>query len=485
MSSSPESTAPVIVVVEDDPIQRRLMTVVLSEAGWRPVMATTAREALGLLEREQGAVVVLDLVLPDQSGEELLARLRERFPDIPVIVVSAQESVERAVALMQRGVYDYQVKPVDPDRIVRVIERALHEKALEARVVELQREVRSSYRFDEIIGASPQMQRLYDQMEQVLKTPVTVFIAGESGTGKELVAKALHYHGARARGPFVTLNCGAIPESLQESELFGHERGAFTGAVAAHRGRFEQANGGTLFLDEVGELSLSTQTRLLRAIQESTVQRLGSTATIPVDVRIMSATHRDLEAMVAAGTFREDLFYRIMVFPIELPPLRDRREDVPALLRHFLRHYRTEFGAGDREFDNDAVDVLVKYDWPGNVRELENVVQRSLVSAHRGPIRVAELPPKLVLRAMGIADRAIASGAEPAELEGIVPLADLERRAIESALRQLEGNVSLAAQRLGIGRATLYRRLAQYGLLIGATLPGGTGATSGPTGNGR
>ena len=278
---------------------------------------------------------------------------------------------------------------------------------------------------------------------------------------------------ARAKGPFVALNCGAIPESLQESELFGHEKGAFTGAIGTHRGRFEQANGGTLFLDEIGELSLSAQTRLLRVLrvlrvlQESEIQRVGGTSLIPVDVRIISATHRDLEAMIAAGTFREDLYYRLVVFPLELPPLRDRREDLPALLRHFLRRYRRELGTTERDFDRDALDVLVQYDWPGNVRELENVVQRALVTSRIGAIGVDSLPPKLVLRAMGIVERAVPPAAN-GEPEEIVPLETLERRAIEQALRQLEGNVSLAAHRLGIGRATLYCRLAQYGLLPGS-----------------
>jgi DNA-binding NtrC family response regulator len=464
MNTEPSLEAPTIVVVEDDPIQQRLLGVVLREQGWRVVIARRGSEALQLLESEQTVALILDLVLPDGSGDDLLTKVRERHPNLPVIVLSAQDSVERAVEIMRRRPYDYLVKPVDPERLVRVMERALHEQALTARVAELEREVRASYRFDDIVGAAPQMQRLYDQMEQVLKTRVTVFIAGESGTGKELVAKALHYQGSRAKGPFVALNCGAIPESLQESELFGHEKGSFTGAVGTHRGRFEQANGGTLFLDEIGELSLSAQTRLLRVLQESEIQRVGGSALIPVDVRIISATHRDLEAMIAEGTFREDLYYRLVVFPLDLPPLRERREDVPALLRHFLRRYRTELGTKERDFDRDALDVLMQYDWPGNVRELENVVQRALVTSRSGAIGVDALPPKLVLRAMGIVERAAPVAANGAP-EEILTLETLERRAIEQALRLLEGNVSLAAQRLGIGRATLYRRLAQYGLL--------------------
>lgn len=457
--------APTILAVEDDPIQQRLLGVLLREEGWRIVIARRGSEALQLLETEQPAAVILDLVLPDGSGEDLLATVRERYPNLPVVVLSAQDSVERAVEIMRRRPYDYLVKPVNPERLVRVLERAMHERALTERVAELEREVRATYRFDDIVGAAPQMQRLYDQMDRVLNSRVTVFIAGESGTGKELVAKALHYRGSRAKGPFVALNCGAIPESLQESELFGHEKGSFTGAVGTHRGRFEQAHRGTLFLDEIGELSLSAQTRLLRVIQESEIQRVGGTSLIPVDVRIISATHRNLEQMVAEGTFREDLYYRLVVFPLDLPPLRERREDVPALLRHFLRGYRTELGMKERDFDRDALDVLMKYDWPGNVRELENVVQRALVTSRSGVLGVDALPPKLVLRAMGIAERAAPSNGNGSNPEEIVTLETLERRAIEQALRVLEGNVSLAAQRLGIGRATLYRRLAQYGLL--------------------
>jgi DNA-binding NtrC family response regulator len=467
MTDELPATAPTIVAVEDDPVQQRLLSVVLREAGWRVLIARTGAEALRLLEADRVVALLLDLMLPDRSGEDLLAEVRERHPTLPVIVLSAQGSVERAVGIMRQRPYDYLVKPVDPDRLVRILERARHEQALTDRVAALEREVRATYRFDEIVGAAPQMQRLYDQMEQVLTTRVTVFIAGESGTGKELVAKALHYHGARAKQPFVALNCGAIPESLQESELFGHEKGSFTGAVGTHRGRFEQASGGTLFLDEIGELSLSTQTRLLRVLQESEIQRVGGSTMIPVDVRIISATHRDLEAMVAAGTFREDLYYRLVVFPLELPALRDRREDVPSLLRHFLRRYHRELGTTERDFDRDALDVLMQYDWPGNVRELENVVQRALVTSRSGAIGVDALPPKLVLRAMGIVERAT-SPSPTGEPESIVPLETLERRAIEQALRLLEGNVSLAAQRLGIGRATLYRRLAQYGLLTGS-----------------
>jgi DNA-binding NtrC family response regulator len=452
-----------VLIVDDDAAQRRVVSAFVTRAGWQPVQAASAAEALAALDAYEPRIAILDLMLPGTPGDELMMQLRERRPHLPVIILSAQDSVARAVEIMKRGPYEYMVKPVDPDHLVRVVERAVHERELEARVEILEREVQETYRFDQIVGAAPKMQRLYDLVDQVRETKITVFLSGESGTGKELVAKALHYHGSRRSGPFVALNCGAIPESLQESELFGHERGAFTGAVATHRGRFEQADRGTLFLDEVGELSPGAQTRLLRVLQESEIQRVGGTKTLPVDVRIISATHRDLEQLVREGTFREDLYYRLHVFPIELPPLRDRREDVPALVRHFARRFRTELGVEERDFDRDAMDVLCRYDWPGNVRELENVVQRALVSRRQGPIGVESLPPKLVMRTMGLAASVAAAASVPGQ--GVEPLEAIERRAIEHALLVLEGNVSLAAKQLGIGRATLYRKLAQYGMV--------------------
>lgn len=450
-----------VLIVDDDLAQRRVVSAFVSRAGWQPVHAADAEEALRALEDHEPRLAILDLMLPGTPGDVLMLQLRERRPGMPVIILSAQDSVARAIEIMKLGPYEYMVKPLDPEHLVRVIERAMHERDLEERVDMLEREVREAYRFDSIIGSAPGMQRLYDQVDEILNTRITVFLSGESGTGKELVAKALHYHGARRAGPFVALNCGAIPESLQESELFGHERGAFTGAVATHRGRFEQADRGTLFLDEVGELSPGAQTRLLRVLQESEIQRVGGTKTLPVDVRIVSATHRDLEQLVAEGKFREDLYYRLHVFPIELPPLRERREDIPSLVRHFARRFRTELGVDERDFERDAMDVLCRYDWPGNVRELENVVQRAMVSRRLGPIGVASLPPKLVMRTMGLSASASAPVTVAAEVE---PLETLERRAIEHALFVLEGNVSLAAKQLGIGRATLYRKLAQYGL---------------------
>jgi len=458
-AASPEPLRAEVLVVDDDPTMRSVITALLRRDGFVPLIAASAAEGLALAEDHDPRAAIVDLMLPDQPGDALLLQLRERKPDLPVIVISAQDSVARAVDVMRLAPWDYLVKPVEHDRLLRSVQRAVQAAGLSRRVHDLEREVQQLYRFDQIIGSAPRMHDLYERIEEVLANRVTVLITGESGTGKELVAKAIHYHGTRRTGPFVALNCGAIPESLQESELFGHEKGAFTGAVAVHRGRFEQAHGGTLFLDEVGELSPGVQTRLLRVLQEGIVERLGGRQSIAVDVRIIAATHRDLERMVREGTFREDLYYRLMVVPIEVPPLRERQADVPMLVQHFVRLHRERLGTDEVSFDRDALDVLTRYDWPGNVRELENVVQRAMVSRRGGVISVAALPPKLVMRSMGLTEEAETSP----DPDGIMPLEAIERRAIEHALRVLDGNVSLAATRLGMGRATLYRKLASYG----------------------
>ena len=452
-----------ILVIEDDPVASQVLAAVLRRGGFTPVPVATGREALAALETHDPEVACLDLMLPDTSGESLLLDLRTRVPDMPVIVLSGQESVARAVELMKLRPFDYFVKPFDHDRLVRSVEGAMRERELRRRVHRLEREVQDTFRFDEIIGRSRSMLAVYDQIENVLRNKVSVFIHGQSGTGKELVAKAIHYHGPRRGGAFIALNCGAIAESLQESELFGHERGAFTGAVATSRGRFEQADGGTLFLDEVGELSPAVQTRLLRVLQEGTVQRLGSTQTISVDVRIISATHRNLETMVEEGRFRQDLFYRLMVFPLELPALKERPEDIPLLISHFVRKHAKQVGGPPVAFEQDALDVLCRYGWPGNVRELENVVLRTMVSTRGGRIGVEELPSALVMQAMGID---LSAGSEAPQQpravnDAIVPLEQLEEQAIRHALKVLDGNISLAAKRLGLGRATLYRKLAK------------------------
>ena len=456
-----------VFVIEDDPAASLLLASLLRQNGFRPVPFTTGQAALGALETDEPVAVCLDLMLPDTSGEAVLLELRARQPDLPVIVLSGQGSVTRAVDIMKLRPFDYFTKPFDHDRFVRSVQAAVREFDLRRQLHRLQREVRGAFRFEEIVGRSAPMQRVYEQIEKVLENRVTVFIHGQSGTGKELVAKAIHVNGPRRAGPFVTLNCGAIAETLQETELFGHEKGAFTGAVAVSHGKFEQAHRGTLFLDEVGELSAAVQTRLLRVLQEGTLQRLGSAETLTVDVRIIAATHRDLEALVTAGQFRQDLYYRLVVFPLEIPPLRERGEDIPLLVQHLVRKHVTALGVAAVTFEQDAIDVLCRYDWPGNVRELENVIVRTLVSSGGGRITADQLPQQLLLHAMrvegvppGGGDDAAAGGPP----DDILPLKEVERLAILRALKAVGGNMTLAARRLGVGRATLYRKLTEYGM---------------------
>jgi len=453
-----------VLVVEDDPLTSRVIAAIVRKRNLTPVLVASGTEALAALEEHDLIAVCLDLVLPDMRGESVLVRIRERRPDLPVIVLSAQHDVTRAVDTMKLRPFDYVVKPFEPERLERSLDMAAREQALLRKVERLEREVQDRFRFQDIVGHAPRMRQVYDQVEKVLHNRVPVCITGESGTGKELIARAIHYNGTRRQAPFVAINCGAIAESLQESELFGHERGSFTGASAQHRGRFEQADTGTLFLDEVGELSPAVQTRLLRVLQEGEIQRLGGTQTVRVDVRIISATHRDLDALVHSGQFREDLFYRLMVYPVQVPPLSARAEDIPLLAAYFVQKHQKALNTQPATFDADAIDVLCRYPWPGNVRELENVIVRTLVTCGGGTIGVDALPPALVLRSMRLDD--VPAAADPTTAatlhDGVLPLDVVEKQAIVHAIRALNGNLSLVARTLGVGRATLYRKLAQY-----------------------
>ena len=461
-----------VLIVEDDPLTARVIAAVVRQQGHTPVTFTRGADVLRALEDHDPIAVCLDLMLPDVQGESVLVRIRERRPDVPVIVLSAQHDVTRAIDTMKLRPFDYVVKPFEPERLARSLEMAAREFALVQKVERLEREVQDRFRFEDIVGRAPRMRQVYEQVDKVLHNRVPVFIHGQSGTGKELIARAIHYNGTRRQSAFVAINCGAIAESLQESELFGHERGSFTGAAAQHRGRFEQADGGTLFLDEVGELSPAVQTRLLRVLQEGEIQRLGSTQTVRVDVRVISATHRDLEALVRSGHFREDLFYRLMVYPILVPPLQERTEDIPLLAAHFLHKHQRALGTQPATLDADAIDVLCRYSWPGNVRELENVIVRTLVTSGGGTIGVEALPPALVLKSMKldvVPDAPVPSGNADTtpSIEDVQPLDVVEKQAIVRAIRVLDGNLSLVARRLGVGRATLYRKLAQYGIAGG------------------
>jgi len=448
----------IIWVVDDDPAIRELLSFIVTDAGYQADSFSSGAEVLANSGPPPDALL-LDLMMPEVDGVEVLKELKRLYPELPVIMVTADDDIQRAVELTKLGAYDYLVKPVDHERLLTTLTRALSHRNLELEVARLKEELTDRYHLRNIIGSSAAMRKVYDQIEKVLGSEITVFIAGESGTGKELVAKAIHHASLRSDGPFIDVNCAAIPEGLQESELFGHEKGAFTGAVATHPGKFEQASGGTIFLDEVGEMSPSAQARLLRVLQERVLQRVGGTQTIELDVRVVSASNRDLSAMVEEGAFRQDLFYRLVVFPIALPPLRDRREDIPQLVEHFLEKYARDAGKKVTSVEAEAMDALVNHGWPGNVRELENVIHRMLLVTAGLELKLVDLPPGIAAEPFS----ALPSAPSVVGTAGM-SLEELEREAITRAMENNRGNLSDVARQLGIGRSTLYRKLEQYGL---------------------
>jgi len=450
---------PLVWIVDDDAAIRELLSFMVTEDGCRVESFLSGADVLAAAAPPPAAVL-LDLMMPEIDGVEVLKELRRRHPALPVVILTAVSDIARAVEVTKLGAYDYLTKPVDRDRLLTTLRRAVTQHSLEQEVGRLRGELAERHGLRAIVGSSAAMRRVYDQIERVLESDITVFVSGESGTGKELVAKAIHYGSLRSGGPFVDVNCAAIPEGLQESELFGHEKGAFTGAHASHPGKFEQAAGGTILLDEVGEMSPSSQARLLRVLQERSLTRVGGTKSIALDVRVVSSSNRDLAQLVGEGRFRQDLYYRLVVFPIELPPLRRRREDIPALVEHFLAKHAGDAGRRITRVEPAALELLTRHDWPGNVRELENVIHRSLLVASPPELKRDDLPRELT----GARTGAPSLDGEPAEL---CSLEELERQAIARAIDHFGGNLSDVARLLGIGRSTLYRKLEQYGLRAG------------------
>lgn len=453
-----------VLLIEDDPLVLKLLATQLRMSGYKIVTAQTAREGLASVD-ESTTAVCLDLGLADLPGLDVLKHLRESFPSLPVIVVTASDRAADAVSSIQAGAYDYLVKPVEEFRLQSTVGRAVERHHLVRSLRE--QDAQSSRLFGTMIGQSAAMKLLASQVERVLASDVSVAIFGESGTGKELVARTLHDKGARFAGPFVALNCAAIPENLLESELFGHEKGAFTGAQSQHRGRFEQADGGTLFLDEIGEMSAATQASLLRTLQEGTIRRVGGTREIKVNARVVCATHRDLAIEVAEGRFRADLYYRLVVFPLQIPALRDRSDDIPLLVAHFLKTLGKATDSKVKHVDAEALEALVAYTWPGNVRELQNIVHRAVLSCDSKTISIEHLPNSLLLPSKSALIPLEATPSEPTSLDlPLLSLAELEQRAIRNALAHTGGSVGKAARLLGIGRATLYRRLSSDNTLL-------------------
>jgi two-component system response regulator HydG len=454
-----------LLVADDDPAVRQSLERALTREGYEVVLAPDGQTALERLREGRIDLVLSDLKMPGLTGLELLREARTVAPDVDVIMLTAFGTVEEAVRAMKDGARDFLTKPFQRGQLVRVIRQALEHRALVAQNRALQQRLDDLLRAGNIIGTSPAFRRLMTLIDQVADSSATVLIQGESGTGKELFARAIHERSSRRDGPFVAVNCAALPETLLESELFGYEKGAFTGAAGRKEGRFELADGGTLFLDEVADLSAVTQPKILRVLQEGEFERVGGTRTLRVDVRIVAATNQDLGVMVREKRFREDLYYRLNVITITAPPLRDRREDIPVLAQHFLRLYAAKNNRRLESFSEEALGCLEAYSWPGNVRELENVVERAVVLA-RGTSVMPENLPDYVTERPVMLERAPdgASGAAAAEdtvfkIRVGTPLAEVEQRLLEETLRLTKGNKTLTAKMLGIDPKTVFRKL--------------------------
>ena len=448
-----------ILVVDDDQAHRGMLRTMLRSWGYAVSEAADGDEALNLVRERAFDAVLTDVRMARMDGIHTLKSVLEYNPALPVVLMTAYSSVETAVEALRLGAYDYLVKPLDFEILRHTLRQAIEHSRLSVENRELRRQLSEAAARPGILGRSPAMLAMQETIATVAPTEATVLITGESGTGKELVARALHSGSARADKPMVTVNCAALAENLLESELFGHEKGSFTGADRRREGRFVQANGGTLFLDEIGEMPLPLQAKLLRALQEGEVQRVGSDAPLTVDVRVLAATNRDLREEVARRRFREDLYFRLNVISLEVPPLRDRGEDIPVLAAHFLERFAGRNRKSIRGFSPQAVDSLLRYAWPGNVRELENAVERAVILCNGDLITRRELPAAIT----EAASREEASSAAVGALAGL-PLDELERRAIGETLRCTGDNKSEAARQLGITRATLHNKLRKYGL---------------------
>ena len=439
-----------LLIVDDELSVRDSLAKWFTEEGYEVAAAEGASEALTRVAEQTFDVALVDIKMRGTDGIELQRRLHEIYPDMLVIIMTGYASVETAVAALKNGAYDYVNKPLDPDEIAHLVTKAISHRRTQQENVRLKETVAEIARPSEIIGQSAAMKKVFDAIETVAPTDATVLVTGESGTGKELVARAVHAGSARRFHPLVVIHCGALTETLLESELFGHEKGAFTGAQYRKKGKFEIAEGGTVFLDEIGDISLKTQTDLLRVLQEREIVRVGGNQTIKVDFRVVAATNKDLELLIEEGKFRPDLFYRLNVFHIEMPPLRERREDIPLLVDHFVRKFSNEMGKRITRVSPVAMNSLQQYGWPGNVRELENAVERAMVVAQEPELREADFTLK-ARNGGGLAT------------EGVRSLEDVERTHILRVLDECSGNQTRTAEVLGIDRVTLHHKLKKYG----------------------
>jgi len=437
-----------ILVVDDEKIFRESLFHWFEEEGFDVTPVDSGEEALKVYDVDRFDIILLDIKMPGMSGLELLAKIKQIDPHATVIMITAFASVSTAIQALKEGAYDYVTKPVDPDELTHLIHKALKDKELLRENIKLRERIDDLIRPDNLIGESPQMRKIYELINTVANADTTVLIYGESGTGKELVAKAIHINSPRKYFPMITVNCGALPETLLESELFGHERGAFTGAQYKRKGKFEIADNGTVFLDEIGLVSAKTQIDLLRVIETKHFTRVGGNDLIPSNFRVICATNEPLDQLVKEGRFREDLYYRLNVFSITIPPLRDRREDIPLLADHFLKKYAEGMNKSIRNISKDAMEFLVNYDWPGNVRELENAIERAVVIRRSGDIKAEDLPFNIHDRKHDVEE----------------DLESMEKKHITKMLEKYSYNISKVAKVLGIDRVTLYNKMSKYNI---------------------
>jgi len=459
-----------ILVVDDEPIVCRSCFRILNEAGYQVETVLSGREALERVDHQSFDVVLVDLKMPGLDGMEVLQTMRKTHPEVIVIIITGYATVESAVKAMKLGAFDYVPKPFTPDELCIIVEKALEKRDLMLENQYLRQQLQIRYKFDNIIGESKKMQEVFRIVEKVAPTDSTVLIYGESGTGKELIARAIHYNSPRKDKQFVSVDCGALSETLLESELFGHVKGSFTGAIVTKPGLFEIADGGTFFLDEIGDISLATQAKLLRVLQEREFKPVGGTKSIKVDIRLIAATNKDLEKMIQEGKFREDLFYRLNIVPIFLPPLRERKEDIPLLAFHFLKKYNQERNKNIRTITPEAMSLLVEYDWPGNVRELENVIERTVVMTDEEVIKPEHLPVNIQKKGM---DLSLIVPRNAQELKQVKK--EIRRRSIENveksfvieALKRNGWNVTRSAKDVGMKRQNFQALMRKYQIRLG------------------
>lgn len=447
-----------ILIIDDEQTQREVLKGYLDKKGYRTFTASSGDEGIYVTNQEQIDIILSDFKMPDKTGLEVLEEVKKINPEISFVLMTAYGTIENAVKAMRLGAYDYLTKPVDLDELDLLLEKIIENKNLKSEVNLLKQQLQEKFKIDSFISFSPKMQEVLSVASRAAESKATVLITGESGTGKEVLAKSIHYISQRKDKPFIAVNIPALPETLLESELFGHEKGAFTGADKPRTGRFELANKGTIFLDEIGDIPLNLQVKLLRVLQEHQIERLGSNETIDIDVRVIAATHQNLEQKIKEGSFREDLFYRLNVISVHIPPLRERKEDIAALIEHFIKKYSEENDKPKLEISKEAFDILMKYNYPGNVRELENIVERAVVLSRQNIITVNDLPQSV---------KGFKTESDPIldEANSLTEQVEaLEKKLIYDALSKANGNQSLAGRMLGITERNLRYKMQKYGI---------------------